>query len=157
MLAGIVAVVVLSYRRTITPAQGALVGFLAFLSFSYRINYQYLIVYIPIALLVAARTQYRSERVLALVLALLPAVWLWLFDVSLWFNYLNPTSPWVTPILARIGLAHSLLPDYAYVSLALAIMGLSIAYVVCVFTRWHDSTSEPPSNLSLQPRIDAVS
>jgi len=157
MFIAIVAVAVLSYRRTITLAQGALVGFLALLSFSYQVNYQYLIVYIPLALLVAAQTQYRGERVLTLVLALLPAVWLWLADVPSWFNYLNPTSPWVNLILARIGLTTSQLPDYAYVSLALAIMGLSIAYVVCVFTRWHNSTSELPPNLPLQPRIDAVS
>jgi uncharacterized membrane protein len=137
-LLAIVAVMVLSYRRAITPAQGALVGFLALLSFLYRVNYQYFIVYIPLALLVAAQTRYRGERALTLVLALLPAVWLWLFDVSFWFNYLEPLSPWVTPMLARIGLTNSL-PDYVYVSLALAIMGLSIAYVVCVFTRWHNS------------------
>jgi len=139
MVVAIVAVMVLSYRRAITLAQGALVGFLVLLSFSYRVNYQYLIVYIPLALLVAAQTQYRGERVLTLALALLPAVWLWLFDVSFWFNYLEPASPWVTPILARIGLAHPLMPDSVYVSLALAIMGLSIAYAVCVFTRWHNS------------------
>jgi uncharacterized membrane protein len=137
-LLAIAAVMVLSYRRTITPAQGALVGFLALLSFLYRVNYQYFIVYIPIALLVAAQTRYRGERVLALVLALLPAVWLWLFNTYFWFNYLEPASHRVTQILTSIGLAHSLLPDYAYVSLALAIMGLSIAYVVCVFTRWHN-------------------
>jgi len=139
MIIAIVAVMVFSYRRSITLAQGALVGFLVLLSFSYRFNYQYLIVYIPIALLVAAQTRYRGERVLTLVLALLPAVWLWLFDVSFWFTYFNPASPWVIPIFARIGLSHELLPDYIYVSLALAIMGLSIAYMVCVFTRWHNS------------------
>ncbi len=157
MLLGILTVIVFSYRRAITPAQGALAGFLVFIGFSYQVHYQYLIVYIPIALLVAARTQYRGERVLTLVLALLPAVWLWLPDVSRWFNFLHPASTQVNLILARIGLAHSPLPDYAYVSLALAIMGLSIAYVVCVFTRWHNSTVELPPNLSLQPSLDTVS
>lgn len=137
-LIAIVAVMILSYRRLVTPAQGALAGFLALLSFSYQVNYQYLIIYIPVALLVAARTRYRGERVLALVLALLPAVWLWLFNVSLWFGYLHPVSMRIKLILARIGLAHLPLPDYVYVSLALAIMGLSIAYVVCLFTRWHN-------------------
>jgi len=139
MFIAIAAVMVLSYRRTITLAQGALAGFLALMSFSYQVNYQYLIIYIPIALLVAARTQYRGERVLTLVLALLPAVWPWLFNTSFWFRYLTPVFAQVNPILDRIGLAHPPLPDYAYVSLALAIMGLSIAYVVCVFTRWHNS------------------
>jgi hypothetical protein len=133
----VVAVLLLSYRRTVTPAQGALAGFLVFIGLFYRINYQYLVIYIPLALLVAARTRYIGERALTLVLALLPAAWLWLFDVSFWFNYLAPTSPWVTPILARIGLAHPAFPDYIYVAFALVIMGLSIAYVVCLFTRWH--------------------
>jgi uncharacterized membrane protein len=149
MLIALVTVMVLSYRRTITLAQGALVGFLTFLSLSYQVNYQYLIVYIPIALLVAARTQYRGERVLALVLALLPAVWVWLFDVSYWFTRLAPASPGIADVLARVGLAHAELPDYAYVSLAFTIMGLAMAYVVCVFTRWHD--------VSLQPSLDTVS
>jgi len=135
--ASVAAVAVFSYRRAITPAQGALAGFLAFIGFSYQVNYQYLIIYIPIALLVASRTQYRAERALTLVLALLPAVWLWLFDVSFWFRYLEPASPWVTPILARIGLGHLALPDYIFVSFAVLIMGLSIIYIVFLFTRWH--------------------
>jgi len=157
MFIAIAAVMVLSYRRTITLAQGALAGFLALMSFSYQVNYQYLIIYIPIALLVAARTQYRGERVLTLVLALLPAVWPWLFNTSFWFRYLTPVFTQVNPILDRIGLAHPPLPDYVYVSLALAIMGLSIAYVVCVFSRWHNSTGKLPPNFPLQPRLDTVS
>jgi hypothetical protein len=149
MLAGIAAVLVFSYRRAVTPAQGALAGFLAFVGLSYQVNYQYLVIYIPIALLVASRTRYIGERALTLVLALLPAVWLWLFNVPFWFNYLQPASPWVTPLLARVGLAHPLFPDYIYVAFALVLMGLSIAYVVCLFTRWH--------GVSLQPRPDTVS
>jgi hypothetical protein len=145
----VAAVIVFSYRRVATPAQGALAGFLAFIGLFYRINYQYLVIYIPIALLVAARTRYIGERVLTLVLALLPAVWLWLFDVSFWFRYLQPASPWVTPLLARLGLAHPVFPDYIYVAFALTIMGLSIAYIVCLFSRWH--------GVSLQPRPDTVS
>jgi hypothetical protein len=145
----VAAVIVFSYRKQITPAQGALAGFLAFIALFYRINYQYLVIFIPLALLVAARSRYMGERALTLVLALLPAAWLWLFDVSFWFNYLAPTSPWVSPLLARVGLAHPAFPDYIYVSFALVIMGLSIAYIVCLFTRWHD--------VSLQPRPDTVS
>jgi hypothetical protein len=138
MFIAIAAVMVLSYRRAITPAQGALAGFLVLISFLYRVNYQYLIIYIPLALLVAAQTRYRGERFLALALALLPAVWLWFASISCWFNFPHPASTQVNLILARIGLAHSPLPDYVFVSLALAIMGLSIAYVVCLFTRWHN-------------------
>jgi hypothetical protein len=135
----VAAVIVFSYRKQITPAQGALAGFLTFIGLFYRINYQYLVIFIPIALLVAARTRHRAEEALALVLALFPAVWLWLFNVSFWFNYLEPVSPWVTPLLARVGLTQPLLPDYVYVVFALVLMGLSLAYVVCLFTRWHNS------------------
>jgi len=138
MLIGILAVLIFSYRRAITPAQGALAGFLVFIGLSYQVNYQYLIVYIPLALLVAARTQYRGERVLTLVLALLPAVWLWLSGVAAWFNFLNPISPRVNLIFARIGLAHQALPDYIYVSFALVLMALYLAYIVCLFTRWQE-------------------
>jgi hypothetical protein len=152
MLLAILAVAVLSYRRSITLAQGALVGYLIFIGLFYRINYQYLIIYIPLALLVAAQTQYRGERIFTIVLALFPAVWLWLFDVSFWFNYLSPTSPWATPILASIGLTHRGLPDVVFVSFALLLMALSLAYVVCVFTRWHDK-GEGEGELSLNSHL----
>jgi hypothetical protein len=133
----IIAAAILSYKKSITPAQGALVGFLLLISFTYRVNYQYLIVYIPLALLVASRTKYRSERIVALVLALLPAVWLWLFDVSFWFTLISPTNPQVIPFLERIGLTRLGIPDIVYVSFALGLMCLFLAYVVCTFTRWY--------------------
>lgn len=136
LVIALIAALVFSYRRSVTPAQGALIGFLIFLSFSYRVNYQYLVVYIPIAILLASRTQYRSEKALAIVLTLLPGVWLWFFDVSYWFNSLSPVNPWVTPIFARVGLAHRGMPDYAYVILALVLMSLFLTYVVCTFLRW---------------------
>lgn len=136
LILAFLAALVFSYRRTITPAQGALIGFLIFISFYYRVNYQYLIIYIPIALLVASRTQFRSERIFAIVMAMLPAVWLWLFEVSFWFNYLDPKNPQVTSILARIGWAHTGTPDFAFVSLAMVLMCLFLAYIVLAFSRW---------------------
>jgi len=129
-------VLILSYRRSVSLAQGALLGFLLLVGLLYRVNYQYLVVYIPLAILVASRTQYRSERAFTLALALLPAVWLWLFDISFWFRYLRPDSQWVAPIFDRIGLTHYL-PDYAYVSLAMVLMALALSYVVLAFLRWH--------------------
>jgi hypothetical protein len=127
---------VLSYRTEATPVQGALAGFLVFVSFSYRVNYQYLVVYIPLAILLASQTRYLSERISALVLAVLPAAWLWLGNVPWWFNYLEPTSPWVTPMLAQIGLLRRYLPDLVYVSFAVILMCLSLAHVVFTFVRW---------------------
>lgn len=127
---------VLSYRTEATPVQGALAGFLVFVSFSYRVNYQYLVVYIPLAILLASQTRYLSERISALVLAVLPAAWLWLGNVPWWFNYLEPTSPWVTPMLAQIGLLRRYLPDLVYVSFAVILMCLSLTHVVFTFVRW---------------------
>ncbi len=127
----------LSYRKAITPLQGALVGFLVFISLFYRVNYQYMVILIPLAILQASQTHYRSERVFALVLAMLPAAWLWITNIPFWFNDHDPTYPWVTPILGRIGLQERYLPDYAYVSLAVVLMCLSLAYVVLTFLRWH--------------------
>jgi hypothetical protein len=135
-LIAFIATAILSYRRSITPLQGALAGFLVLIGLFYRINYQYLIIYIPLAILVAARTPYRSERVIALLLAVLPAAWLWLGNVPFWFNDHDPHYPWVTPLLARVGLFDRYLPDYAHVALAVAIAGLALAYVVLVLTRW---------------------
>ncbi|MFC1944728.1 hypothetical protein ACFLX5_04495 [Chloroflexota bacterium] len=137
VLAGaLLAALILGYRKSVTPTQGALIGILLFIGIFYRINYQYLVIYIPIALLIASRTKYRSERALTILLAVLPALWLWLFDLTLWFNYASPKSPWVKSILDSIGLAHKGTPDYAFVLLALVIMILSLTYVVCAFLRW---------------------
>lgn len=134
---------VLSYKKAITPLQGALVGSLVFISLFYRMNYQYLIIFIPLAILQASRTHYRSERVFALVLAILPAAWVWLTNIPFWFNDHDPIYPWVTPILARVGLPNRYLPDYAYVSLAVVLMCLSMAYVVLTFVRWRKPTGQP--------------
>ncbi len=84
----------------------------------------------------AATTRFKGERVLTLVLALFPAVWLWLDDVSAWFNYLMPTEPCVIPYLDSIGMAEESEP-YVYVAFALVLMCLSLAYVGLVITRWH--------------------
>jgi hypothetical protein len=144
LLLALVGAVILIYfpKKSVTAAQAALVGFLVFLSFTYRVNYQYLVVYIPLALLVAFQTKYRSEKIIALVMALLPSVWLWFYDVSFWFRYISPTFPWTTPILKSLGLSHNSLPDYVFVSLAVALTGLFLAYAVCAFTRWRGSKKE---------------
>lgn len=126
--------IVLSYVRSITPTAGALAGFLLFIGLFYRINYQYLVVYIPLAILVAAKARYRCERAITFTLVLLPALWLWLSDTSFWFNYFQPINPWVTPLLARIGLVSDA-PDYIYVAVALVFMSLSLAYVAFTFLR----------------------
>jgi hypothetical protein len=144
MILMVIAAVLLVYfiKRSITPAQAALVGFLVFLSFMYRVNYQYLIIYIPLALLIASRTKYRSERIIAIIIAMLPAGWLWLMDVSFWFNYISPAFPWVNPMLERLGLTRLGLPDYDYVMLAGALTCLFLAYSVCAFTRWRLSKND---------------
>jgi len=130
------ATAILCYWRRITPLQGALAGFLVFISISYQVNYQYLVVYIPLALLVASRTQYKFERVFALALAVLPAVWIWLDDVPWWFHNMSPDYYWPTHILAHLGLPERYLPDLVYVIFACTLMCLSLTYVVLTFTKW---------------------
>ena len=119
-----------------TTARGALAGFLIFVGLFYSINYQYLVVYIPLAILVASTSYSRCERAITMCLVLFPAVWLWLYDTSFWFNYFQPTSPWVTPIMAGIGLANHA-PDCIYVAFALILMFLALTHVALAFLRWH--------------------
>jgi hypothetical protein len=149
----VLAAVVLSYRRALSPVQGALAGFLILVGLSYQVNYQYLIVCLPLALLAAAGAQHRGERVSALVLALLPAVWLWLFDVSFWFTNLKPASPWVVPILERLGLTHLGLPDVVYVAFALVLAYLSLAYAWGTLRRWYRAPAPSPVSPEISDMI----
>ncbi len=135
---------VFCYRRAITPLQAALAGILVFIALFYRVNYQYLVVYIPLALLLAARTQYRGERVFALVLALFPALWMWLFNTPWWFYVYKPVSYEGIMMLERFGLLARTLPDYAYVAFAGALMCLCLAYVVLMFVRWRQPSGYKP-------------
>jgi hypothetical protein len=42
-------------------------------------------------------------------------------------------------MLKHLGMPDRYLPDWTYVILALAIMALSIAYIVLAFTRWTEN------------------
>jgi len=132
----LIASAVFIYTKKITPVRAALVGLCLFTAFFYRINYQYLVIYIPIALLIAGRTNYWSERIITLGLALVPAVWLWLANASFWFIYLEPTAYQTMNIFEKIGLVRYGVPDYAFLALALTIMVLCIVYVLGVFLWW---------------------
>ena len=136
----LVAVLICCYWRKASPVQAALASFLVFVALFYRINYQYLVIYIPVALLAAAMTRYKGERIMTLVLALFPAVWLWLYDVTFWFTYLSPASPWIVPYFDKLGLAHRSEP-YVYVIFAVTLMCLSLAYIILVLTRWNQARS----------------
>jgi len=133
----VIATIVLCYRQGLTAAQGAFVGSLLFIGLSYQVNYQYLIVLMPLALIIAARARYRSEKFMTLILALLPSVWLWLFDVSFWFTRYLPSNYWVIPILARVGLTHIGIPDAIFVAFAVILMLLCLSCAVLLFTKWH--------------------
>jgi uncharacterized membrane protein len=130
-----------SYKKSITPAQGALAGFLIFISLMYRVNYQYLIIYIPLALLAAAKAKFTSERVMALVIAMLPAAWIWLFRVTFWFDLMYPRSIDGIKILEKFHLTY-LAPDYPFVILATVLMGLFIAHIACTFVRWRQPVNK---------------
>jgi hypothetical protein len=133
ILLGVVAF--LCYEKRITPIQSMLTGILVFISLHYRINYQYLIIYIPIALLLASQTKYKMEMVLALVIAMLPAAWLWITNMPWWFD--DSILPFAVNIFNKIGFPERYLNDWVYVGFAGAIMCTSIAYIVLLLTRWH--------------------
>jgi hypothetical protein len=136
MVVAMIVTAIFFYRRFITPLQGALAGLLLFVGLFYRVNYQYLIMYIPLAILLAATTKYQSEKVFAIVLAMFPGIWIWLANIPWWFHNFEPHYYQATPILARIGLLDRYFPDYAYVSFAFVLMCVSIAYVVLMFLKW---------------------
>ncbi len=144
LLIRLAATAFLSYRRAITPLQAALAGILVFIGLFYRVNYQYLVVYIPLALLLAARTQYRGERIFALGLAVFPAIWVWLTNVPWWFYSYEPANRWVTDVLGHVGLTARYLPDYAYVIYAGVLMCLALGYVVLLFTKWRQPSGYQP-------------
>jgi hypothetical protein len=136
----------LSYRRKISVAQAALAGFLIFLCLNYRINYQYLVIFIPLALWVAGTTKFKLEGIFAALMALVPAVWLWIFNVYFWFYFVQPWNLQVRPLMERLGFFHMFIPDYAYVTLALVLMALFITYIVLAYTIWRG-----PKLMKLKP------
>ncbi len=136
LVAAVIAIMVTVYLNRISYIRAALAGILVFIVLFYRINYQYLVMVIPLALLVAAITPYRSERIIALALALLPSGWLWMFNVSFWFTYLKPVSDWIVPIFDRLGLTRMDVPDYAFVSFSLALTLLALTYIIGTFLLW---------------------
>ena len=136
LIGAITVGLILAYVKRFSPLRAMLVGILLFIAIFYRINYQYLVIFIPLAILALARTKYASERIISLWLAIFPSVWLWYFNVSFWFDYLQPKYPWTFAILDRIGLTHDASPEIVYVRIALTIMVLSLAYIIFSFTRW---------------------
>lgn len=136
------------YRRKITPLRAALIGICLFVAIFYRINYQYLVIYIPLALMVAAKTDHWSERIISLILALAPLAWIWISDPAYWFTYLDPKDFEAFSNLEKAGLGRWGTPDYAYVILASGIMVLCLAYVVGAFLWWRRPLrGEPYSKL----------
>ena len=129
LVAGTLAAAVVCYVKRVNVAQAALIGILIFVGLFYRVNYQYLVIYLPLAIFAIATSQTWAEKGLAIALVVVPAVWIWLFDISFWFWYQAPKDVGATDLLARVGLTHNV-PDYAYVSLAGTIMLLCLAYVV---------------------------
>ncbi|MFA4836726.1 MAG: glycosyltransferase 87 family protein, partial [Dehalococcoidia bacterium] len=55
LIAAMLSAIILTRFRSLTPTQGALVGMLLFIGISYQVNYQYLVILIPLAILAAAQ------------------------------------------------------------------------------------------------------
>jgi hypothetical protein len=133
------------YFKKIDMLRGALIGILLFIVIFYRINYQYLVVMIALALLIAARTTYKCERVVALVLAIFPAGWLWMINVATWFVYLTPYNTSMIPFLEKLGLTHQGLPNWAYVAFTSALTVIVLVYIFLALFRWRRPLN--PSNI----------
>jgi hypothetical protein len=139
LVIAIIAGLVLSYVKRLSLLRAMLIGILLFIALFYRINYQYLVIFIPLAILAVARTTYVSERIIGLWLAVFPSVWLWYFTLSFWFTYLTPDYPGIIPLFERLGLNHETASDTVYLRIALTIMFLCLAYIILAFTRWKRS------------------
>ena len=125
---------IVCYLRRVRVEQAALIGILLFVGIFYRVNYQYLTLYIPLALFCLATSKSWLERGITLALIVLPAAWVWLYDVTFWFLYLAPRVLETPPILEKLGLNHYT-PDVVYVILAGVLMCLCLAYVIIVLSR----------------------
>jgi hypothetical protein len=147
LVVALLAAAIFVYRKRVIPIRAALVGLCLFIAFFYRINYQYLVIYIPLALLLVARTDYWSERIVTLGLVAVPAIWIWLSNSAFWFNYLQPLAPQIVPLLERTGLVRYDTPDYAYLAISLTIMALCLAYTLGTFLWWRRSIpgNTPPA------------
>jgi hypothetical protein len=143
MAAGYIASAIATFKRRISVLQAALIGFLVFIAFYCRINYQYLIIYIPLALLLAASSKHKIESMMALVIGMLPAVWLWISNIPWWFHDTKPGYEWVPDFFSHIGLFQRYLPDWVYTTFALAIMATSITFIVLVFANWTEPEAAP--------------
>lgn len=125
---------VICYLRRVRLEQAALIGILLFVGIFYRVNYQYLTIYIPLALFCLATSRSWLERGTTLALIILPAAWVWLYDVTFWFRYLAPRVLETPTILEKLGFNHYV-PDVVYVILAGVLMCLCFAYAIAVLRR----------------------
>jgi hypothetical protein len=134
LIAGVAAALAACYAKRIRVEHAALIGILLFVGIFYRINYQYLVIYIPLALCCMAISHDWSERSLAILLIAIPASWVFMFDVSFWFRVFEPLAVPAPTILGKIGMTNYV-PDITYVSLAAGLMIVSLAYVGMVLSR----------------------
>ncbi len=148
LAAAMLAATGLTVRRKLTITQAALIGILLFIAINYQVNYQYLIIYIPLAILVAAQSANKLQRAVSLGIAILPAVWLWLFDVSFWFRSYLPAHTNVISMFDRIGWVNYLSSDKPYVIFAVALMLICLAYVLATFIFWHRKKEIPKPTAS---------
>lgn len=136
LIGGIITGLAATYWLKLSAPRSMLIGILIFIATFYRVNYQYLVIFIPIALYVAARSSYLTERLWSLALALFPSLWLWFFNVAFWFNYVSPVYPAASTILSHFGWTQETSGDIVYVRIALAITFLAFGYCILAITRW---------------------
>jgi len=99
-------------RRSSDYIQAALLGILSFLITFWLVNPQYLVAFIPFMIVDGVRNwKYRKWTKVLFLTALVPSLWLWFFDVSLWFQlcrYPNEDAIRLLQLLRLDGRFHSM-------------------------------------------------
>lgn len=72
-----------------------------------------------------------------MIIAVVPAIWVWMFNDAFWFYYALPHHLEAVSALKRLGMYSVNAPDWAYVTLTMVLWGLFLAYIVLTFTIWH--------------------
>ncbi len=143
LIAATLGALVVCYVKRVRVEQAALIGILLFVGIFYRVNYQYLVIYVPLAIYCLALARDWIERSLTLALILVPAAWIWLYDVTFWFRYLAPRVLKTPPVLEKLGLNHYV-PDVVYVIMAGVLMSLCLAYVAVTLARRKQAAALAP-------------
>ncbi|RLG61262.1 hypothetical protein DRN86_00285 [Candidatus Geothermarchaeota archaeon] len=130
----------IAFKKGYSLEKSALIGSLAFLTMAYAVNYQYLVLYIPFIIIIGLSRKNPIKKLFSVLIALFPAFWLWIFDVSFWFRSFEPKSKGVIEILKLMGLTNFLRADWIYVLFNIALFLMEVlTLLLLLLTDFWDS------------------